>query len=90
MIVTAGRRATGPGGVERRLSPRLEPEDLGQVVLVVGSRLVNIGPQGLMLEAPVPLIPDSTLQLRLLVGGERADVDVRVCGCAVVLQAADP
>lgn len=78
----AVRRPTGPDGVERRRAPRLEPGDLAEPVLVIGSRLVNIGPQGLMLEAPVPLTPDSTLQLRLLVGGERADVDVRVCGCA--------
>jgi len=48
---------------------------------VVGSRLVNIGPGGLMLEAPVPLTPDSTLQLHLLVGGERTDLDGRVRGC---------
>jgi Tfp pilus assembly protein PilZ len=79
--VTATRGSTGPDGVERRRAPRLEPGDLAEPVLVIGSRLVNIGPQGLMLEAPVPLAPDSTLHLRLLVGGERADVDVRVCGC---------
>ena len=35
-----------------------------------------------MLEAPVPLAPESTLHLRLVLGGERADVDARVRGCA--------
>jgi hypothetical protein len=79
--VTATRGSTSPDGVERRRAPRHEPGDLAEPVLVIGSRLVNIGPQGLMLEAPVPLAPNSTLQLRLVVGGERADVDVRVCGC---------
>jgi Tfp pilus assembly protein PilZ len=79
--VIAARRATGPEGVERRLAPRLEPDDLSEPVFVIGSRLVNIGPGGLMLEAPVPLAPESALHLRLVLGGERAEVDARVCGC---------
>ena len=66
---------------ERRQAPRLEPRELAEPVLVVGSRLVNIGPGGLMLEAPVPLAPDSPLHLHLLVGGERTDLDARVRGC---------
>ena len=79
--MTAARLSTGPNGLERRRAPRLEPGELAEPVLVVGSRLVNIGPQGLMLEAPVPLAPESILQLRLVVGGEKTDVDARVCGC---------
>ncbi len=75
------RRATGPRGVERRSHPRLAPEELAEPVSVVGSRLLNIGRGGLMLEAPIPLAPESTLHLRLLLGGQRADVDARVCGC---------
>lgn len=67
--------------VERREAPRLEPGQLAEPVLVVGSRLVNIGPGGLMLEAPVPLTPESSLQLHLLVAGERTDLDARVKGC---------
>jgi hypothetical protein len=67
--------------VERRRAPRLEPGDLAEPVLVVGSRLLNIGPGGLMLEAPVPLSVESTLRLHLVVGGERTDVDARVRGC---------
>jgi hypothetical protein len=34
-----------------------------------------------MLEAPVPLAPDSPLQLHLLVAGERSDLDARVRAC---------
>jgi hypothetical protein len=79
--VTAARRPAGPGGVERRRAPRLEPHDLAEPVLVVGSRLVNIGPGGLMLEAPVPLTPESSLHLHLVMAGERTDVDARVRGC---------
>lgn len=78
----AARRSTGPGGVERRLAPRYEPEELSEPVIVIGSRLVNIGRGGLMLEAPIPFAPESTLHLRLVLGGERADVHARVRGCA--------
>lgn len=79
--MTASRRPKGPGGEERRLSPRFEPQELAQPVQVIGSRLVNISRGGVMLEAPVPLSPDSTLHLHLVLGGERSDVDARVRGC---------
>ncbi len=79
--MTAGRSPTRPEGTERRRAPRLEPDDLALPVLVVGSRLVNIGPGGLMLEAPIPLTPESSLRLRLVVAGERTDVLARVRGC---------
>jgi hypothetical protein len=74
-------RPAGPDGVERRRAPRLEPDQLAEPVLLVGSRLLNIGPDGLMLEAPIPLAPESALQLRLVLGGERAHVDARVRAC---------
>ena len=80
--MTAARRSTGPDGVERRLAPRLRSDDLAEPVFVIGSRLVNIGAGGLMLEAPVPLAPDSTLHLCLVLGGERSEVDARVRGCS--------
>jgi PilZ domain len=79
--VTGRRERDRERAEERRQGPRLTPSELSEPVLVVGSRLVNIGPGGLMLEAPVPLTPDSPLQLHLLVGGERTDLDTRVRGC---------
>jgi hypothetical protein len=81
--VIVPRALKGPNGVERRRGPRFEPDDLAEPVLVVGSRLVNIGSGGLMLDAPIPLAPESTLHLRLVVGGERADVDATVRECVV-------
>ena len=81
MIVAAQQRATGPGGVERRLAPRFEPEELAHPVQVIGSRLVNISRGGVMLEAPVPFEPDSRLHLHLVLAGERRDVDARVRAC---------
>jgi hypothetical protein len=79
--VTPGRSPVRPHGVERRRTPRLEPDELAEPVLVVGSRLVNIGRGGLMLEAPIPLSPDSSLELRLVVAGGRTDVHARVRAC---------
>ena len=79
--MTDERRAAGPGGVERRRFPRLEPAELAEPVLVVGSRLVNISRGGVRLEAPIPLAPESLLELHLVVGGERAEVEARVRGC---------
>ncbi len=70
-----------PDGVERRRVPRYEPGELAEPVFVVGSQLLNIGELGLMLEAPVPLAPESRLSLRLVVGGSKGDVDGRVRGC---------
>ncbi len=35
-----------------------------------------------MLEAPVPFAVESTLHLRLVLGGQRVGVDARVRGCA--------
>jgi hypothetical protein len=79
--VIAARGPGGPDGVERRRVPRFEPRELAEPVFVVGSRLVNIGSGGLMLEAPVPLAPDAELHLHLVVGGERTEVDARVRCC---------
>jgi len=77
----SGQQSAGPGGIERRRAPRFGPEELAEPVLVIGSHLVNIGPGGLMMEAPIPLAPESRIHLRLVVGGERADVEARVAAC---------
>jgi hypothetical protein len=76
----SAHRADEPGR-ERRRSPRFTPEELLEPVYVVGSRLVNISMGGLMLEAPVPIAPDSTLRVHLVVAGEKAEVDTRVRAC---------
>jgi hypothetical protein len=68
-------------GQERRRVPRYTPDQLSEPVYVVGSRLLTIGALGLMLEAPVPLAPESSLRLHLVVAGEKAKVDARVRSC---------
>jgi hypothetical protein len=76
----SGHRAEGPEP-ERRRAPRYTPEELVEPVSVVGSRLVNISIGGLMVEAPVPIAPDSTLRVHLVVSGEKSEVDTRVRAC---------
>jgi hypothetical protein len=48
---------------------------------VVGARLLNISRNGLLLEAPVPLSPQSSLRLRLVVGGVKTELETRVTDC---------
>jgi PilZ domain len=73
--------AAGPGGIERRRSPRRDPAELTESVTVIGTRLLDISQHGLQMEAPVPLAPESSIRLRLLIGGVRTEVGVRVAAC---------
>jgi hypothetical protein len=75
------RRSRGLDPLERRRARRLAAAELMEPVTVVGSRLINLSPEGVRIEAPVPLTPESRLRLRLLVGGEKAEVEARVAGC---------
>ena len=70
-----------PGGIERRRSPRAEPDELPEPISVVGTRLLNISRGGLLIEAPIPLAPESNLRLRLVVGGKKTELDTRVTDC---------
>lgn len=79
--MSAPPSAGPPGGVERRRARRAEPGELAEPVSVVGTDLVNISHHGLMIEAPVPLAPDSTLHLRLVIGGVKTDLETRVAQC---------
>jgi Tfp pilus assembly protein PilZ len=47
---------------------------------MVGARLVNATPYGMMIESPVPLEREAILPLRLLIRGEKADIEARVAG----------
>lgn len=71
----------GSDGRERRRAPRFAPDQLPEPVFVVGTRLITIGALGLMMEAPVPLAPDSSLRFRLVLEGEKAEVEGRVRSC---------
>jgi hypothetical protein len=72
----------GPGGLERRRAERVPMPASGGVVSLVGARLVNVSPYGMMIESPVPLKSDAVLPFRLVVAGIKADVEARVVACA--------
>jgi len=70
-----------PGGIERRRSPRTAPDDLPEPVEVVGTRLLNISQGGLLIEAPIPLAPESRLRIRLVLGDLKTELETRVTDC---------
>lgn len=68
-------------GVERRRAPRV-PMLPGGPVSVVGAKIVNVSEFGMMIESPVPMERELVLRFRLVVSGEKADVEARVAGCS--------
>jgi hypothetical protein len=74
----------GPSGFERRRSERFPLPTRGGEISVVGARLVNVSAHGMLIESMVPMERDLTLQLRMLIGGEKADVEARVACCSVL------
>ena len=78
----SAKPSAGPsGGTERRRAARAEPDELGDRVSVVGTRLLNISHLGLMIEAPVQLAHASTLRFRLVVAGVKGELEARVIQC---------
>ncbi len=72
----------GPTGLERRRAVRT-PVELAVAVSVVGARLVNISPFGMMIESPVPLECQSILSFRLVIGDHKGDIEARVAACTL-------
>ena len=66
---------------ERRRADRVPMPPVGGPVSVVGARLVDVSPYGMMIESPVAMTEDAVLQFRLSVGGRKADVSARVACC---------
>jgi Tfp pilus assembly protein PilZ len=73
--------AVGPQGLERRRVERAVAAPSALAVSVVGARLVNVSRYGMMIESLVPFETDTVLQLRLVVDGQKADVEARVAAC---------
>lgn len=71
----------GPEPRERRRAPRVPMPAEGGPVSVVGARLVNVSPFGMMLESLVPLEEESLHRLRLVVAGRKYDAEARVAAC---------
>ena len=70
-----------PTGMERRRSERVAMPATGGPVSVVGARLVDVSPHGMMIESPVAMTEDSVLKFRLSLEGRKADVSARVACC---------
>lgn len=70
-----------PAGIERRRAERVRVPETGAPVSVVGARLVDVSPYGMMIESPVAIEPDAVLPFRIVVDGRRTDVRCRVAMC---------
>ena len=68
-------------GPERRRVERVPMAPVGGPVSVVGARLVDVSPYGMMIESPVAMKEDAVLQFRLAVEGRKTDVSARVACC---------
>lgn len=77
---TTGARPT-PSGMERRRAERVPMPAAGGPVSVVGARLIDVSPYGMMIESPLAMSQDAVLQFRLSVAGQKADVSARVACC---------
>jgi Tfp pilus assembly protein PilZ len=66
---------------ERRRADRIPMPPTGGPVSVVGARLIDVSPFGMMIESPVAITQDAVLQFRLSVEGQKADVSARVACC---------
>ncbi len=73
--------AAGQGGFERRRAERVPMPAVGGPVSVVGARLVDVSPFGMMIESPVAMSEDAVLQFRLVLDGQKVDVSARVANC---------
>lgn len=71
----------GPKGLERRRAERVALDYPEAPIAVIGARLLNASPFGMMIESPVRLDTEAELPLRLVVRGVKTDVVARVAGC---------
>lgn len=73
-----------PSGFDRRRAERIPAPPRGSAVSVVGARLVNISGYGMMIESLVPLERDTRMDFRLVVSGEKMDVEARIVACKLL------
>jgi hypothetical protein len=71
----------GSAGPERRRVERVPVAPVGGPVSVMGARLIDVSPYGMMIESPVAMKEDAVLQFRLAVQGRKIDVSARVACC---------
>ncbi len=69
-----------PLGINRRRAERI-PIGEGGPVSVVGGRMIDVSPYGMMIESVMALPTDSTHSFRVVVEGVKRDVRARVACC---------
>ena len=67
-------------GTERRRVARI-PVNASSPVSVVGARLLDVSSYAMRIESPVALDDGAVMRFRLVVAGEKADVDAKVVNC---------
>lgn len=67
--------------MERRRAERIAMTPPANPVSVVGARIIDVSPFGMMIESPVAISPDAVLPFRIVVGGRTSDVSCRVATC---------
>ncbi len=66
--------------IERRRAVRVPITPPGPVS-VVGARIVDVSPFGMMIESRIAISPDSVIPFRIVVEGQASDVSCRVATC---------
>ena len=64
--------------MERRRAKRIAMTPPANPVSVVGARIIDVSPYGMMIESPVAISPDAVLPFRIVVEGHSSDVSCRV------------
>ena len=67
--------------MERRRAKRIAMTPPANPVSVVGARIIDVSPYGMMIESPVAISPDAVLPFRIVVEGRTSDVSCRVATC---------
>lgn len=67
-------------GMERRRAPRVPMPERG-VVGIVGGRLVNVSPFGMLIECPLRMEPEAVHRFRLRIATDHTDIEARVAAC---------
>ena len=67
--------------MERRRAERIAMTPPANPVSVVGARIIDVSPYGMMIESRVAISPDAVLPFRIVVDGRTSDVSCRVATC---------
>lgn len=70
-----------PAGGEQRRSPRIPMPPGGGPISIVGAKLLNVSAYGVLIETPLAMEAEAVMPLRVVLFGEKVDVQARVAQC---------